>query len=113
MLTFKRIKRKLLNLGLSDFICEDLSDKDLEQLPDFEEVHSVGNREGGGDHAEIIWHFTDPNNPEDKGIYIRITGFYQSYNGTEWDEDSLCQVFPKKRKVTVWEPKKVKEKASV
>ena len=72
-------------------------------LPDFkavvgdcEIVHEEGDCEGGGDHSEVVVHF------KDHDIYLRATGFYSSYDGTDWDSD-LTQVFPREKMITVYE----------
>lgn len=61
-----------------------------------EEVHSIGGTEGGGDYAERVYLFKDHN------VYIKITGFYSSYHGTDWDED-FKEVSPRQKTITVYE----------
>lgn len=48
-------------------------------------VHSEGGHEGDGEHVERVMAIHQLGN----GIlgYIRVTGFYQSYNGTEYNDD--------------------------
>jgi hypothetical protein len=60
------------------------------------EVHSEGNKEGGGEYSEIVYHFVDYD------VYLRITGFYTSYNGTDWN-DNWTEVFPQEKTITVYE----------
>jgi hypothetical protein len=61
-------------------------------------VHEEGDTEGGGDHSEVVVHFKDHN------IFLRATGFYSSYNGTEWDSD-LTEVEPYEKMVTFYKNK--------
>lgn len=61
-----------------------------------EEVNSIGGGEGEGDYVERVYHFKDHN------VYIKITGFYSSYNGTDWGEH-FREVKPKEKVVTVFE----------
>lgn len=59
-------------------------------------VHEQGDCEGGGDHSEKVIHF------KDHDVYIRVTGFYSSYDGTDWDND-WSEVKPKEKTITVYE----------
>jgi hypothetical protein len=77
-----------------DFIYE--YSKQKENLGEIEIIHSVGDCEGGGDHAEKVFFFKEHN------CYIRITGFYSSYHGTDWEYD-WTEVFPKEKTITVYE----------
>ena len=62
----------------------------------FEQVHSVGGTEGGGEYAERVYFFKDHN------IYLKITGYYMSYDGTTWNEDFKA-VNPQEKTITVYE----------
>lgn len=55
-----------------------------------EEVETVyDEREGiDKDKKVVVWHF------KDSGVYIRMTGWYSSYNGTEMDTSTLEEVKP-------------------
>lgn len=59
-------------------------------------VNSVGDKEGGGEYSEIVYNFVD------YGVYLKITGFYSSYNGTDWNDD-WTEVFPQEKMTTVYE----------
>jgi hypothetical protein len=62
-------------------------------------VHSEGDREGGGDHSEHIWSVGFNGVPP--FAFIKITGFYSSHNGTEWDDlSSAVLVYPRQVMVT-------------
>ena len=53
--------------------------------------------EGGGEEALLVFYIT----PEDgtEPFHVSISGYYASYNGTEWDGD-LVQVEPRQVSVT-------------
>lgn len=59
-------------------------------------VHEEGDCEGGGDYSCVVRYF------EEHDVYIQVTGFYSSYEGTEWDGE-FEQVFPKEKTITVYE----------
>lgn len=62
----------------------------------WEEVHQEGG-EGEGDHWESVKYFKDHN------IYIKVVGFYSSYNGTDFSGWSSCsEVKPKQVEITVY-----------
>jgi len=61
---------------------------------DYELVWQLGGREGGGEQVEWVFKLDFDNNPR----YVLITGFYSSYNGTDWDS-GYTEVYP--REVTV------------
>lgn len=63
---------------------------------EFKIVHSVGNFEGGGEYAEVVF--------EVDGTFWRVTGFYNSYEGCTWENQANPkQVFPKEKTITVYE----------
>jgi len=72
--------------------------KEINQLPDWEEVAQYGG-EGKGNTWYSVKYFPDLN------IYIKVNGYYQSYNGTEFYEgwDSCSQVRPTQKTITVYE----------
>lgn len=97
--TFAEIIAKLEELEIESYHLghEDYDENALtEALGEAEEVHSVGGPEGGGEYAERVILF------KDHGVYIRITGYYASEDGTEWDGD-FEEVFPRKVINTVYE----------
>ena len=57
----------------------------IDKLTNFKMVHSVGGCEGGGENVERILKVTSPSSGNI--AYIRATGWYSSYEGTEWDTD--------------------------
>lgn len=58
-------------------------------------VDSYGG-EGCGETWYKVFHFTDHN------VYIRIDGFYQSYNGTEFYSGYGREVFPQEKTIVVF-----------
>lgn len=66
---------------------------------DIECVDSTGGYEGEGDYVERIIKITGPVMGEPKDIYVRVTGSYSSYEGTEWDSD-VEYVYPREVMVT-------------
>ncbi len=61
-----------------------------------EVVHEEGGREGGGEYVERVVHFVDHN------VYIKLEGYYSSYNGTEYDDSDYEEVRPKQVEVTIY-----------
>lgn len=59
-------------------------------------VHEEGDTEGGGDYSCVVRYF------EEHDVYIQVTGFYSSYEGTDWDND-FQEVKPKEKTITVFE----------
>src|ERR1035437_10599719 len=78
-----KIEEVIENTSLDEFVNEDF-DKNL--LPSFTIVHTEGDCEGGGEYSEKVFRFTEDN------LYVKFTGFYTSYEGTDWDGD-FNQVF--------------------
>lgn len=54
-------------------------------------VDQEGGYEGGGDHAEMVFAISGYNKVL---TYLRITGYYSSYNGTTWN-DEVIVVYPR------------------
>lgn len=59
-------------------------------------VHEEGNCEGGGEYSELVRYF------EDHDVYIKLTGTYYSYDGTDWNND-YHEVKLVERVITVYE----------
>lgn len=102
MKTFEEIKQTLIDsdcvpskTGGLDYFNEEQQEI-WDSLGHVETVHSEGDCEGGGEHSEKVLYFAEHE------IYIRITGFYSSYDGTDW-YDEMSQVYPKKKTITVYE----------
>lgn len=93
-MNFQELSEIIKDLGVSSVAREDFNKEDL----DMELVHSQGGYEGDGEYAERVF---EHDNGGEK-IYIKITGFYSSYNGTDWDSD-FEQVQPKQKTITVYE----------
>lgn len=74
-------------------------------------VDETGGREGQGDYAMVVWAQVPENDPaiirKDKTIegatlYLHLTGYYSSYNGTTWDVDGIEYVDPTFVQQTKW-----------
>ncbi len=98
-LNFEEIKSILMSKieSVAYFAHDDFNDQEL-GLGTIKEVHSEGGVDRGS-HWVSVKHFVDHD------IYISVTGFYQSHYGTDFDDgwDSLSQVFPTQRVITVYE----------
>lgn len=67
-------------------------------------VHSLGGGEGDGEYVERVFAIKDE---KDEVLhYLRITGYYSSYSGTDWD-DKWVEVEPYEVVVTKYKKKKV------
>lgn len=55
--------------------------------------------EGQGDDIGFVLKI----NYEDNVYYLMVSGYYDSWNDTEWDDDNIRIVNPKEKVVTVWE----------
>jgi len=55
--------------------------------------------EGKGEDWWVVYHFVDHN------VFIRVDGYYQSYNGTEFYDGWNCcsEVSPQQKTITVYE----------
>jgi len=71
---------------------------DVNNLPEWEEIHQEGG-EGEGDHWESVKYF------KDHDVYIKVIGYYQSHHGTEFYDGWGCchNVKPQERVITVYE----------
>lgn len=71
---------------------EELSDA----FPELFEVAEEVGGEGKGDHRHIVFKIL-----ADEKFYIKFTGHYDSWNGTEWNNEFKITV-PEERKVIVY-----------
>lgn len=58
-------------------------------------VDSYGGSEQGVEYGFVVLF-------QDHGVYIKLEGYYSSYDGVEWDEDWGTEVFPKQQVITVY-----------
>lgn len=77
---------------LGDEYCDVFCDL-FEIIGDTNTVRSIGGGEGEGEYVERVIHFKNYN------CYVKITGFYTSYNGTDWHSDFI-QVEPYEKVIT-------------
>lgn len=97
-LTFDQIMEVLKDKidSVREFAFDDFDDNEL-GLGEIEEVHQRGG-EGEGDSWESVKHF------KDHDVFIEITGWYSSYDGTDFDGWSDCkEVRPQQKTITVYE----------
>jgi len=59
-------------------------------------VDEEGDCQGGGNYSMVVRHF------KNLGVYVRQTGFYSSYKGTDWNNDFTI-VKPVEKIITVFE----------
>ncbi len=98
-------KIKESDIAVEEFAHEDFSfpfsEKEfLEKngIPNWKEIEQYGG-EGQGDTWYSVKHFPEHN------VYIKVEGYYQSYNGTEFHKgwDSCSEVKPVTKTITVYE----------
>jgi hypothetical protein len=67
-------------------------------IPLWEEIDQKGG-EDQGSHWHSVKYF------KDHDVYIKVTGWYSSYNGTDFEDwDEACsEVRPQQKIITVWE----------
>lgn len=67
-------------------------------IPEWKEVAQHGG-EGQGDEWWSVKYFPDHD------VYVKVEGWYQSYNGTEFEgwEDAVYEVRPQEKTITVYE----------
>jgi len=95
-MNFEELKSKIEEVGVDAVGYEDYDE--VESGLYLTTVHEVGGGEGGGDYVERVYEHDNDGEP----IFVRITGYYSSYNGTDWN-DGVKQVFPKQKTITVYE----------
>ena len=69
--------------------------KESDLIPGLKLVHREGGGEGGGEYVERVFQF------EDSDLFVKITGYYYSYEGTTYD--GIEQVAPQQKTITVYE----------
>lgn len=94
-MTFQEIKEKFKELNISNeqFAWGDFP-KDI--CGKMETVYQKGG-EGEGDNWEIVRYFIDHD------VYISMSGFYSSYNGTNFTGYELTEVKPQTRNIVIYE----------
>jgi hypothetical protein len=98
-MTAQEILEKLPEIfeDVSEFAYEeDWTDDDNTGIGDFKEITQYGG-EGKGEEWYSIKYFPKHD------IYIRVDGFYTSYNGTDFEEGWGQEVKPVTKTVTVYE----------
>lgn len=64
---------------------------------EIEIVEEIGGRKGGGSAVSRVYKVT--NKLDNELHYFRLTGYYDSYNGTDWD-NGLVEILPQQVTVT-------------
>lgn len=102
-LTYNQILEQLKNSGMSvdEFAYEDTPIQEwLEQnaIPTWEQIDQVGG-EDEGSHWHSVKYF------KDHDVYIKVTGWYSSYNGTDFEswDDACSEVRPQQKTIAVYE----------
>ncbi len=102
MLTEVEVANAIEEMGVSDFVGRLDNWGDSTKAADL----SVGEAvlkdakfgcEGGGEELWLVFAIGEQ--------FFRITGYYSSYEGSEWESD-VTEVEPREKVVTVYEPKK-------
>lgn len=70
--------------NIVEFVEEECMNKPFEGIV-LNEVFSVGGGEGGGESVIRVWSVKVDGETK---AHIRVTGYYQSYNGTEYNEEA-------------------------
>lgn len=98
-MNYTEIIEALKNSGISisEFAYDDF-DKPIKGIGECKEIAQYGG-EGMGDTWYSVKYFPEHD------VYIKVSGFYSSYNGTDFtDYDSDChQVTPQQKTITVYE----------
>lgn len=85
----EELLEKVNEIGITQIVEKDYDTDEI----DLELVHSIGGHEGAGEYAERVF--------QHENLFIKITGYYSSYNGTEWEDCAIVE--PKQKTITVYE----------
>jgi hypothetical protein len=89
------IRKVLGTYGVDAVVYEHSEARDA--LPKYELVASKGESEGEDSGSYRVFLFNEAN------IYIMFTGYYSSYEGTDWSLE-FKQVYPTTKTITIYEP---------
>jgi hypothetical protein len=95
-MNYRELEQKIEEIGMSE-VADDVwrEGQEVKGIPGLKLVYREGGSEGGGEHAERVFQF------EDSDLFVRITGYYYSYDGTTWE--SIEQVTPREKTITVYD----------
>ena len=82
------------NMSVSEFAYDDFDSVEL-GLGEYEEVDQHGGEDEGSDWWSVKYF-------KDHDVYIKVSGFYSSYSGTEFEGYGF-EVKPKEKTITVYE----------
>lgn len=91
----EKAKEQLGEDGVNQFAYEDF---DKELFGTIKKVDRNGG-EGKGEDWWVVFYFVDHD------VYIKVSGWYQSYDGTSFEDgwDCCSEVRPKEKTITVYE----------
>lgn len=97
---YDKIVAKLKELEIDeedfDYMSQEQTAKLVDACGPFVQVASKGG-EGQGEEYWLIYHFTAHN------VYIKVSGFYTSYDGVDWSYGGFSEVKPVEKTMTVYE----------
>jgi|SRR6185369_6055293 len=97
-MNFKKLKAKIEEIGLDRIADGDFNVKEIDKSfkkSDFKVVHESERYDGNS--IEMVFKHTDAKLGD---IYVKLEGYYSSYEGTDWD--TVSKVKPHKETVTVY-----------
>jgi len=99
-MNYNDLLQKIKNSGVSltEFAYEDVSKEIRKEIGEWKEIQQHGG-EGEGSDWYSVKHFSEHD------IYIKVSGHYTSFNGTDFDgfDDACSEVKPVEKKVTFYE----------
>lgn len=91
------ISQKDSDINVASFAYGDIPNPLPSDIGEWEEVEQKGGEEQGSDWYSVKYF-------KDHDVYIRTDGFYQSYNGTDFDDYDFGQeVTLQQKTITVYE----------
>lgn len=91
---YKELEAKIKEIGLGTVAEEDFNVKDIDpsfKKSDLKKVYE--SEQYDGHECEVVFQHED--------FFVKIEGYYSSYEGTEWDAISRCK--PKEVTQTIYE----------
>ena len=89
------LKIKDKHLAWEDFDSDEQAAALAENIGEYKIVYSKGGNEGGGDTMIRVFEFVGHD------VFLKATGYYASYNGTDWDGE-FTEVRPHEKVITVY-----------
>lgn len=95
-MTTEKLLERLGEIFSEDESCFAYEMSNTEEFGEAPIVDEEGDTEGGGEYSMVVRHF------KNLDVYVKQTGFYSSYNGTDWNDDFTI-VKPVEKTITVFE----------